>query len=199
MNKEDRQKVANEILSVSGNARGDLLLGTISYIKQREGDFGFEEIKKELNRLGCSMNINNINKLKWYPKNVNVLIYFLCTQIFGWGKEDIFELGRSAPKLALITRTLAKYFISVERIFKESSKNWEKYVDFGKAEIGELNSKERYAIVKISDYKFHPVACWYLEGFFVGLLDFVVEGKKTIEETKCMHKGNPYHEFILRW
>jgi len=199
MDQKDYQKITKEILSVPGNARGDLLLNAIAYIKQQEGNLGFEKIKKELNNLGCLIDFENINRLDWYPKNINILIYFLCTEIFKWEKKDIFEMGRFAPKIALITRIIAKYLISAEKALQEASKNWKKYVDFGSAEISETNIKEKYAIIKIHNYKFHPVACWYLEGFFVGLLGLAVEGEKTIEETKCMHKNSPYHEFIIRW
>ncbi|MBZ1356451.1 MAG: 4-vinyl reductase [Candidatus Nealsonbacteria bacterium] len=199
MEKEERQKVADQIMSVHGNARGDLLLSTISYIKQREGDNGLKDVENELKRLGYPIDFNNIERLKWYPKSVNILIYFLCTEIFKWGKEDIFELGRAAVKLALITRVIAKYFISVEKMFEQAPSNWDKYVDFGSAETVEVNNEKRYGIVRIHGYNFHPVGCYYLEGFFIGMLDFVVQGKKEIEETKCVHKGDSYHEFILRW
>ncbi len=199
MEKEERKKIADQIMSVQGNARGDLLLSTISYIKQREGEDGLKDIENESKELGYPIEFSGVERLRWYPKSVNILIYFLCTEIFKWGKEDIFELGRSAVKLSLITRIIAKYFISVEKVFERAPSNWEKYVDFGSTEIVEVNNEKRYGIVRIHGYNFHPVACHYLEGSFIGMLDYVVQGKKEIEETKCTHKDGAYHEFVLRW
>ena len=37
--------------------------------------------------------------------------------------------------------------------------------------------EEKYCILRLNDYKFHPIMCHYLQGFFLGVAENAAEAK----------------------
>jgi len=114
--------------------------------------------------------------------------------------SDIFEMGNSAPKYSFIVKLLMKFFLSPLRSFKEGPNYWKKHYDFGILDTHELNEKEKYLVIRLKEYKFHPIICIYFQGYFQRIAQYVIKSEKfTTEETKCMHRGDLYHEFVVHW
>ena len=111
-----------------------------------------------------------------------------------------YKKGEEGVKTSFFLRIMMRYFLSVSMPFRESPRYWKKNYDFGELEASEFNEKEKYVVLQVKNFKFHPVMCIFFAGYFLQTAKFVIKSEKiTIEETKCMFKGDPYHEYIIRW
>jgi predicted hydrocarbon binding protein len=195
------QQQAKQLMAIPGNVVGESLRTDFAYINDRQGDEGVVKIENALADLGYSIKYNEIKSLQWYPEAYSVVIYLLCMDLFNWSEEDIFEMGRSAPRISIIVvKLLLKYLVSIERLMKTAGNYWRKYYDFGDVEVVEVDQKKKYLIFRIVGYNFHPIACSYQRGYFLGIISLVVSSPNlSIEEIKCIHQGDPYHEYLVKW
>jgi len=110
-------------------------------------------------------------------------------------------MGEAATKYGFLVRVVLKYFLSIKQAWQMCSLAWKKYYQVGRVEPIEFNEKEKYIILHHKDFKIHPILCTYLYwGIFVGFGRFTAKTKKiTVEESKRMFKGDPYHEIVMRW
>jgi hypothetical protein len=153
-----------------------------------------------MEKLGYPIKLEEVGSLEWYPEFLTVLIILVAKEIFHWGDEEIFEWGYQTPKFSFIVRLLAKSFINLKMAYQKSPIYWKKHYDFGELETPEFNEREKYLIIRIKGYKFHPIVCTFYKGYFIKIAEFTSKGKKfKAEETKCMFRGDPYHEFKISW
>ncbi len=194
---EKLKKEARELMKIKGNTKGSELLTLKKYIEARYGKEGVEELEKKMAELGYPLNFNEIKPNRWYLEALNDLAMIVAKEIFGW--PDLFEFGYNSPAFSFGIRILIK-FLPLPLFLKEFPKVWRKFVDVGAIEIPRFSEKEKYVIVWLKDYKFHPQMCRYFEGLFLRMSEFFIKSKKiTIEETKCVFKGDNFHEFIVKW
>jgi len=203
MNKNQQRitkEEADKLMAIPGNVRGAVILANLEYAFQRGGEKIVEEIKERLKELTYPFDIEEIKPMEKYPEALSVLIILLIKEIFNLTKEEIFEMGGASIKLSPFIKILTKYFVSIKKCFEQAPKYWEKYFDFGKIEPAEYNEKEGYAILRVIDYKFHPLICIYHRGYFAQIAK-IATGKKMIKsrEIKCIHRGDPYHEYSISW
>lgn len=187
-------------MKIQGNVRGAVILADIQYVRQKAGEKIIQKIEKRLKELGCPFLVKNIEPMMLYPEAISVLIILLIRELLNLDEEGIFQMGKAALKLSFFTKVLTKYFVSLKRCFEEIPGYWEKHFDFGRLETAEFSEEEKYVIVRIIGYKFHPVMCAYHKGYFLQFARLAL-GRKTvtIEETKCLYRGAPYHEYVIRW
>ncbi len=189
-----------EILRKKGkDARGEILVNLINYIKKKEGDNGYKKIVEKLKELNYEIDLDNIKSNEWYPKRINVLIYLICIEIFNWTEKDIFEIGSTTAKVSGLGKVFIKYFMSLEKMCDNIPQYWSRFLDFGRAEVVTIKKDERYYIGRLIDFDMHPIECEYIKGFLTQITSFVVEGDIKAEETKCLHKGDSCHEFKISW
>jgi len=200
MAKKVTKKEADRLTAIPGNVRGVVFLVNSEYIRQRGGEESVKQIERRLKELGHPFLFKDVKPMEYYPEGLSVLIILLAKELLNLNDEDIFEMGKAAPKLSFFIKILTKHFLSIKKCFEESPGYWQKHFDFGRMEIVELNEAEKYAIFRVRDYKFHPLMCVYHRGYFLQIAQLAV-GRQTvtIEETKCMFRGEPYHEYIIRW
>lgn len=190
----------DELMRVSGNVKGVVFQTHAVFIRYKEGERGIKMVEERLKELGHPLKFTEISSLAWYPESLSILIILVAKEVFKWKDSDIFNMGSSAPKYSLIVRMLMKTFVSIKKVFEESPKYWKKHYDFGILESDEINEKGKYVMLRLKEYKFHPIVCIYFCGYFHRIAQYVVKSEKiTIEETKCVHRGGPYHEFLIKW
>lgn len=195
--KIDLKKEADKLMKIKGGTKGSEFLTLKNYILQKHGKEKVLLLERKMAELGYPLDFDKINIMEWYSESLNVLAMIVAKHLFGW--ENLFEFGYNSPKFSFGIRLLVK-FISLERLFKEASKIWRKFLDVGTLEPREFNRKEKYSIIRLKDYKFHPDSCLYYAGYFLRICKYTQRSKKmTIEETKCMFRGDPYHEYLIRW
>ncbi len=170
------------------------------YILSKEGKEGFEKVKRRMKELGVDLDFEKLNSVTWEKEWKNSAFIAICKEVFNWSDEDIFEMGRNSPRASFFIKTMIQYFVSVDAVFDSMGEYWRKHHDFGELEPVELNKEEKYIIARKKFFQTHPVMCSYHAGYFKGVLEFVIKSKEiSVKEVKCMHKGDPYHEYLITW
>jgi len=201
---ENKYKVtkeeAQQLTKIPGNVKGAVILADLEYVRRKKGIAAQEAIQRRLQELGYNISLKNIKPMDWYPEALSVLIILLAKEVLGLDENGIFEMGKAAPKLSIFIKLLTRFFLSIRKCFEEAPKYWKRHFDFGELEAVEFNEKERYAIIRVKGYKFHPLMCHYHKGYFLEIAQLAL-GKKPaeIKETKCVFRGDPYHEYLITW
>jgi len=191
---------AERLMQIKGNSRGEIMLTHSRYIRYKEGEEGLKAVEEKMKELGYPIRFKKINALDWYPEALSVLVILVAREIFEWNESDIFNMGNTGPKYSLITKMIMKYFFSLQKTFAECPRFWQRHYDFGALEPVDLNEKEKHITIRVKGYKFHPIVCVYYRGYFLRIAQFVLGSEKlTIEETKCMFRNDPYHEYLIKW
>ncbi|MDP2910548.1 MAG: hypothetical protein Q8N58_02050, partial [bacterium] len=76
---------------------------------------------------------------------------------------------------------------------------WKKHYTIGKLIMPDFSDKKKYAIIREEGFKIHSVYCNIHKGYFIKVAQMVVNAPVACQETKCMFKGDPYHEFLITW
>jgi hypothetical protein len=195
--KEVLKKEADKLMEIKGNTKGSELLTLKKYIETKYGKEEVKRLEKKMAELGYPLYFNEIKPDHWYSESLNVLAMVTAKEIFHW--KNLFEFGYNSPVFSFGVKVFIK-FLPLPLFLKEVPKVWRKFVDVGTLEISQFNEKEKYIIICFKDYKFHPAMCRYYEGFFLRLLEYFIKSEKiTIKETKCIYKGDPYHEYVTKW
>jgi len=188
---------ADKLMKIRGKTKGSELLTLKKYIEAKYGREGVKKLEKKMTELGYPLYFDEIKPAHWYSEALTVLAIIVAKEIFNW--KDLFEFGYNSPVFSFGVRVFIK-FLPLPLFLKEVPKIWRKFVDVGTLETSQFNEKEKYIIIRFKDYKFHSEMCRYYEGFFLRIAEYVIKsGKITIEETKCIYKGDSFHEFIVKW
>jgi hypothetical protein len=196
INNEEIEKIE----SISGNVRGEKFYTTFPYLEKEEKNKEVEKILEEMEEHGYPLNLRQISSTKMYPLKIAVLLFVITKNVFSWGDEDIFEMGRYAPRTSFVTRILLRNLVSINTIFNKAPDTWKNHYDFGSLEAVEINQEEKYLIVRVKDFAVHPIICPYHGGYFQAMTEFCIRSREIkTSETKCMHKGDDYHEYYISW
>ncbi len=183
-----------------GNVKGEVIRADLEYIKVKMGEEGLKKIEDRFEELGYPLHLRDIKPFHDYKEAQAVLIYLFSQDLFGWDEERISKMGEGAAKTSFIVKALIRYFVSVERLMEEAPNYWSKHHDFGKLETIDFSEKEKFITFRIIGYDFHPLACTYHRGYFLSVARFSIKGKNiSLEETKCVHRGDEYHEYRINW
>jgi hypothetical protein len=192
-----KKEEADRLMKIKGKTKGSEFLTLKKYIKAKYGKEKVKELEKKMAELGYPLHFDEIRPAHWYPEALNDLAMIVAKETFNW--KDLFEFGYNSPIFSFGLKVLVK-FLPLPLFLKEFPKIWRKFVDVGTIEIPQFSEKEKYVIVRLKNYKFHPEMCRYFEGFFLRMSEYFIKSEKiTIKETKCIHKDDPYHEFIVKW
>lgn len=189
-----------KLLAVSGYARGAVFQTDAAYVLEKKGEAGLQILAKELAELDCPIDFKKIIATSWYPVGLRIISLLAIKKAFGWGDEEIEDMGNVAPKYSFIVRLLMKYFLNFPMTYKQSPTYWEKHYSLGRLEASDYSLEKRYFIIRLHNFKIHPVLCKYLGGYFKRMGQFVIKSNNfSVRETKCQFSGDPYHEYIIKW
>jgi len=194
--KEEIEKIAQ----IKGNSRGVIIHSDAIFIQSKEGKKGIKVLEEKMAELGHPINFDEIKPGEWYPEFLSVVYVSVAKDLFNWDEKDVFDMGNSSPKFSFIAKVTMKYFLSLKKFLGEVPSYWKQHFDFGELEVSELNEEKKYLILCEKGYKFHPLMCIYHAGYYLRIAYSAIKGEKiTIRETKCMFKGDPYHEYTIKW
>ncbi len=198
---EDLKKEAEKLMQVEGNVKGEVFLTHANFIFQKEGDEGIRRVEKRLEELGYPLKLRKVETGKWYREALSVLTVLTAKEVFGWTDEDIYEMGNTAPKTSFIIKIFIRHLASIEDVLERVGQYWEKHYDFGAIEKSDFNKKERYIIVRVRGYGFHPLLCGpYFKGYLTRIAQFSIKSDNIkTEETACIFKGDLYNEYKITW
>jgi len=191
---------AKKIMDSGCRTKGSQIIAFAEYIRARYGQGDLLKVEAVINELGYSFAFSQLRLGEWYKEGFHVLSLFVAKHLFGWSEKDIYDVGYTANKISASTKIYIKFFSSKEKTFKYTPVYWRKFVDCGIIDAHEFNDKERHCTLWLKDYASHPIMCHYLAGYFASVTENAVSGGEVkIQETKCIFKGDSYHEFILKW
>jgi len=194
------QKLVDELERIPGNVRGAVIIENLNFLERKAGQERVNKVKQRFREFSCDIDLDNLKPLEFYPEHYSVLLILMVAEILDFKEEDVFKMGEESFKYASFIKFFVTYFVSIERCFKEAPKYWQRHFDFGKIEKVEFNGEERYAVFRVIGYKFHPIMCIYHKGCFYQIAQLAIGTKKvSLEETKCVFRGDPHHEYVIRW
>jgi predicted hydrocarbon binding protein len=197
MNIEEKAKI---LMEKPGRTKGESIMFVVDYIKNKRGEEDFSRLEKKLEEMGYPFDFNKVKPFDWIKEGYVALTLNLAKDLFEWTDEDIFNAGKEEPKKSFITKILMKYLLNLEKTLEEATIYWEKFYDFGFMEMVKYNKEENFFVLRVHGYDIDEVMCKYHAGFFFTMAQFNIKSKDiSIEESKCVHRGDDCHEYIVKW
>ncbi len=190
----------NKILNAEGEVRGVVFKTDRRFITDTAGEEGIKKVEAELGKMNCPFNYEEeADNMSFYPIGMRVLSIIAISKAFDLDKEGVIKMGSNAPKFSLMIKFFMRYFLSPEKIMEKAGEMWEKHYTVGKLECVEMNSEENFIRARLYDINLHPILCDYLIGYFSSVIKMGVGKDGKGEEIKCIHQGDDYHEFTIKW
>lgn len=198
MEKELKEAI-DEVIKVEGECRGVSIESPLKYVELNYGDKEAGRVELFLENFDIPGR-DSVKSLKKYPLGYMTATHLAIKELLNWTDKDIEKMGYALPQLSFIVRTLSRYFISAERTFQETPNYWKKHFTAGNLVPVEIDTDKKYLIIRIENYKTHPVDCHLFVGYFSRMISYTVRSKKvTGEERRCVHENGEAHEFYIRW
>lgn len=193
------KKEVDELMRLKGEVKGIGMKTHGQFILKEEGEEGLKKLEDAIAELGHPIKFREVKATTSYPFGIEAVVLLAIKRLFNYDDERFQEMGRFHTKMSLIIRLFMKYFVSLEKVSKESSQMWRRYFTVGDFEIVEIDKEKRRIIFRVKNFQFHPLHCQILKGSISVIIQMIVGHKVTAEETKCIHRGDEYHEFLLKW
>jgi hypothetical protein len=197
LNKEELKS----LMEIPGETRGVVFQTDRDYILNKKGQEGISKIQDTVKKVGYDIDYINARAMSLHPVGLRVISLLVIKDTFGLSDEEIKKMGMTAPKFSFIIKLLMKFFFSVRKIAEKAPEIWLKhYKNAGVLELINLDEEKKEMILRLNNFKVHPLFCKYLEGYFAGVTRLGVKTEKiTCEETMCVFRGDPYNEFLIKW
>ncbi len=189
------KKEADKLMKLPGLTKGSEIITLASYIEEKYGKKRLAELEQKMAELGYPCDLKTIKPAHWYKESLNVLLFLASKEIFNW--KDLFEIGYNSPVFSFGVKIFIRFLSPA--LIGETPKIWRKFMNVGSLSVS-MNEKEKRFTVVLKDYNFHPEMCRYFAGFFLRISElFIKSDKITVEETKCVYKGDSRHEYEMKW
>jgi len=195
------KETAKKLMEIKGEIRGMDLKSDADFVIKERGKEGLNKVEEELKEVGYPVEYEKLKTMGFYPGGLRALSLLAVKKALNFNDEKIREMGRYAIKVSFIVKIFIRYFSPISKFFfKETPKIWNKYWTAGEFIPVELDEKKKYAIVRVKNLNLHPIYCLYLEGYFSTFAHLVTGAEEiNIEETKCVFRGDQYHEYLIKW
>lgn len=195
----EKEEIEN-IMKIKGEVRGVVFQTDARYILAKKGKEGLEKVKEETERLGHAIDYEHIKPMEWYPAGLRAVSLLAIKSAFNWSDQEIFDMGNTAPKFSIIVKMLLKYFISLKKSVSQIPVYWAKHWTVGKISNPEFHEDEKWLVIRLEGIKLHPIFCAYEAGYYLRIAQYVIKSSKiTVEEVKCAYRGDPHHDFLIKW
>jgi hypothetical protein len=191
----------NELINIKGEMRGITIKPGLSFILKEEGEEGLKKLEDAMAILGHPLKYKGIRSMDLYPIKLVAISLLAMKRLFNYDDKKFQEIGRFSAKIPFLIRVFIRgHFLSLKRVIKETPKMWRKHFTVGNLKVEKLDEEKRYAILKLENFVLHPIYCKVLEGFLPTMSKMIVKGSTIVcEETKCVHRGDECHEFLIKW
>jgi hypothetical protein len=193
------EKELKELMKIEGDTRGTTFKEDYDFILLKRGKEGLEKIKEALVKLGNPIKFEEVHGWEFYPVGLEALMLLLMKKVLNFGDDDIEECGFFGSRSSLIMKIFFSHFVSVKMFADQSPIMWKKYYTRGTLKVKEFDEDKKQAILIIENFNLHPLHCLQLKGYFRGIVEMIVNSKVVCEETKCVHRGDPFHEFTIKY
>lgn len=200
--KIDLIKEIKEQKKLTGQERGVDIKYLVKSVKERWGDEGYNRVIQELEKNGYKMpDVSKYDDMEWIPWHVVNIFFLGMIKVFNLQEDEIVDIARGvATSPSPIVKLYVKYFANPEKTIKYAAKRFRTYYSQGEMALESIDKEHKEIVLRIKDIKRHPYACIWDVGSIGRALE-IATGWKIINqtETKCMFKGDPYHEFVYRF
>jgi len=196
LTKQEAKKIVEQ---TKGEARGVSLRDDLDFILDIKGEQGLKRVEDRMAELGYPLKRKDVNVMSFYPMGLADLYLLVIQEIFNFNKKELEKWGASIVKFSIFTKVFMKYFGSLQLMAAQTPRAWKKHYTAGDLEMPEYSREKRYVILRLSNFKFHPIHCPLLTGMFLKISQMVIKQPTKCKETKCMFRGDPYHEFLITW
>jgi len=196
LTKQEAKKIVEQ---TKGEARGVAFKDDLDFILDLKGKSGLKKVESRMAELGCPLKYKEIKTMGFYSLGLEVVMVMSIQEVFNFSEEEIKRWGASIVKFSFFIKIFMKYFASLELISRQVPSIWRRYYTVGDLEMPEYSEKKRYVILRLKNFKMSPVHCQIYKGFFPKVTEMVVKNPTKCKETKCMFRGDPYHEFLITW
>jgi len=193
------KKEFDKFMTIKGESRGASIKGEANFVLKEEGEEGLKKLEDVITKLGYPIKYKEMKTMDFYPLGLEGITLLAIKRLFNYDDKKFQEMGRFESKLSFIIRLFMKYFFSIKRVIKEAPKMWRENYTVGDLKVAEFNEEKRYGIVRLENFRLNSILCENLKGFFPSILQMVAGKPVTCEETKCVFRGDDYHEFLLKW
>lgn len=193
------KEIADELMKIEGETRAISIKGDIEYVVYKRGKEALEKIESEMKSLGYPIEYEKMRTLDFYPVGLEVIALLVTKKLFNFSDKEFVKMGEFNSKFSLVVRLFMKYFVSIKAIAKQAPKMWKKLYSIGELEITEINEKEKYTVLKIKNFKLHPLHCLTIKGYISNVMKMVIGSNVRVQENKCVFNKNDYHEFLIKW
>ena len=193
------EKNIPKLLKTEGMIAGEVFHTQTEYIKAQKGEKGLDEFVKKSKEMGYKMDLRKIDYKKWQPIGLRPFGWLVALRTFNWTEKDLIDSGYQAPKVSFIMRILARYFVSPEVTIKKSPSYWRKHYTVGSLSVSKIDMKNKKFVLQIDDFQVSRLFCVFYLGYFKKVVEFGGIENPQIKETKCMFRGDDYHEFEITW
>lgn len=203
MNQEQKpiisQQEFEELMAKKGEVRGVSLEADGEFILKKKGERGLQELEKTVTKAGFPIKYREIRTMDFYPLGFKGAALLASQRLFGFQDKDFVEMGRFGASLPQVIRIFIRFFGSIGMLAKSAPRMFRKYYTVGNLIVKDLSEGERYAKTRIEDFDLHPLHCHCHRGYLARLVEMIVKSPTTCRESKCIHQGDEYHEFIIHW
>jgi len=193
------KKEADKLIGLSGESRGANIKVDFDFVLETKREKGLEKVENRMVELGYPLNYKDIKVMDFYPIGLDIIILLSIKEIFNFNDEDIEKMGSAVVKFSPLTKVFMKYFGFLNLISAQIPDMWKKHYTIGKLIMPDFSDEKKYAIIREEGFKIHSVYCNIHKGYFIKVAQMVVNAPVACQETKCMFKGDPYHEFLITW
>jgi len=193
------KKEAEKLMKTKGEVRGVSIRDDLNFVLEYKGKQAIKELEAKMAGLGFPLKHKGIKPMDFYPIGLSIILTLTTKELFSLSDKDLEKWGSSVVKFSIFMKIFMKYFGSLKLISEQIPGMWRKHYTIGDLEISEFSEKKRYVILRLRDYKTLPGQCSIFKGYFSKVCEMVVKAPVISKETKCMFKGNKYHEFLLKW
>ncbi len=194
-----KKEEIEKLLKIKGEVKGVFLQTDARYILEREGEKGLRKLEKKAKEIGVDLDYRKASAMQWYSVGLRPISLLLIKEVFGYNDKDIREMGRMAAKFSFIVKLFVRFFSPIKKLFESAPNYYKMQYRIGSLERVYFSETEKKAILRLKDFKIHPLVCLYLEGYFQGIAEFALKEKVRTKETKCVFRGDDFNEYLIEW
>jgi predicted hydrocarbon binding protein len=200
MEKIISEEEARKFMGIPGEVKGLFLITKADYVRKNEGEEGVKKLEQAMVDFGHPLKYKDIKSTAFYPVGLFMFHFTALHRLFGYDEKRLSEMGKvEAKNSSLLIRIFLSHFASLERLAQVVPKMWRDQFSIGSLNAVKIDKIGKQFVVRLDDFIGDPYMCSSLMGYFSVIIGMVVGETVNCEETKCVHRGDSYHEFLLKW
>ncbi len=194
-------ETVESLKNIKGSVKAVALQTDKIFIEIQKVENGEFLVEEEMEKMGFPFRYGTLKSPSdLIPLNVRIASLLAIKKVFHLENEQIMEMGRLATRSSFFTKLTLRYLISLKKMAKEIPRHWQRHFTIGSMDPCELHEDERFFIVRLKDFKTHAIFCTYFSGYIIGMVELIGNYTNlTVQETKCQHRDDKFHEFIVTW